>query len=202
MPPKKKASSERPTADRDCICIIHSIGVKRTNFVRFYVLPNQQERFDSICKVRERQQAHPLGSTYRQDDICGKIPIELDEHHGYHRECHQRFMNNLNRLKPASDAADATQLRQSNRGGSLDKILFKQNCIFCGGYERKKVLLQGSWTTEGLSYFSHGGGDTILPIAEQRYDEELARRIRGYNLFSCEARYHKHCRIKYCDKTT
>ena len=85
---------------------------------------------------------------------------------------------------------------------SSDKILFEQNCISCKGDGRKKVLVKRSWTSEGLSYFSHDGGPAILTIAEQRGDEELARHIRGYEFFTCEARYHKHCRIKYIDRST
>ncbi|XP_068203606.1 uncharacterized protein [Palaemon carinicauda] len=89
-----------------------------------------------------------------------------------------------------------------SRRSSADKVIFDQNCIFCKSYERKKVCVGGSWTSEGLSYFSHGGGDTIIALAEQRGDEELATRIRGYDLFASEARYHKHCHMKYCDPST
>lgn len=199
---KRKASRERPAPDVVCVCIIHYCEAKTTDFVRFSDLTNPQERFNSICEVRDKRQSQPPGSAQRRDSICGQIPDQLGENQGYHRECYQRFTSNLNRLKsPSSEAAEACHSRKHSRRESSEKIIFEQNCIFCKGYGRKKVLVKGSWTTENLSHFSHGGGETILVIAEERGDEELAKRIRGYDLFACEARYHKHCRMRYCDRS-
>jgi hypothetical protein len=53
------------------------------------------------------------------------------------------------------------------------------------------------WTTELLSKFEYGGGDTVLKIAEQKKDFDLLTRIKGYDLFSCEAQFHKTCRKQY-----
>ena len=36
-----------------------------------------------------------------------------------------------------------------------------------------------------------------MAAAEQHNDEKLLRRIRGFDVFSCEAKYHPSCRLKY-----
>ena len=38
----------------------------------------------------------------------------------------------------------------------------------------------------------------LLRAAEAKKDEVLLRRIRGYELFACEARYHRRCLSNYC----
>lgn len=45
--------------------------------------------------------------------------------------------------------------------------------------------------------FEHDGGDTVLCVAEQKNDFELLTRIKGYDLFACEAQVHKSCRKLY-----
>ena len=202
--PKRKASTERPESASKDVCIIHDSNAKRTGFVRFSKLLNPKERFDSICEIRDKRQSQPLGSSQRRDVICGQIPQQFADNHGYHRECYQRFTSNLDRLKlrEVTDATGACQSTRQSRRSSAEQVIFEQNCIFCKSFERKKVRSGGAWSTEGLSYFSHGGGGTILALAEERGDEELAIRIRGYDLFASEARYHKHCRMKYCDPST
>ena len=60
--------------------------------------------------------------------------------------------------------------------------------------------MKGSWTTEALSSFEYGGGVTILREAERKSDEKLLKRIRGLDLFTCEAKYHKSCRTQYVQK--
>lgn len=90
-------------------------------------------------------------------------------------------------------------------GGRVDEsalvITFCLNqTIFCQQFGRKKVIRGNAWTTEGLSSFEHGGGPMIVKLAEERKEEDLARRIRGKDLFACEAKYHKACRVKYCDR--
>ena len=62
---------------------------------------------------------------------------------------------------------------------------------------RKKVKIGGQWTTESLSKFEFGGGISVLNAAEQKNDTELLTRIRGYDLFSCEAQYHISSRKQY-----
>ena len=45
--------------------------------------------------------------------------------------------------------------------------------------------------------FEFGGGDHILDIAERREDFDLLRRIKGFDLFACEAQYHRSCAKSY-----
>ena len=60
--------------------------------------------------------------------------------------------------------------------------------------------MKGSWTTKALSSFEYGGGVTIMREAERKKGEKLLNRIRGFDLFACEAKYHKSCRTQYLQK--
>ena len=55
----------------------------------------------------------------------------------------------------------------------------------------------GTWTTETTCTFEFGGGDTILRVAKENKDFDLLRRLNGYDLFACEAQYHRSCRRSY-----
>ena len=48
-----------------------------------------------------------------------------------------------------------------------------------------------------MSVFDREGGAMVLKHAEEISDENLLTRIRGYDLFSCEAKYHNSCRRKF-----
>lgn len=133
-------------------------------------------------------------------EICDRIPDEFGELDGYHRERYQRFTMNLSRLKPGAHSSNPEDRRSSRKKCTGDNILFEPTCIFCQQFGRKKAKKGNAWTTEGLSSLEHGGGPTIVKPAEERKDEDLARQIRGKDLFGCEAKYHKACRMKYCDR--
>ncbi|XP_076340647.1 uncharacterized protein LOC143241060 [Tachypleus tridentatus] len=45
--------------------------------------------------------------------------------------------------------------------------------------------------------FEYGGGQTVIDIATSHNDDRLLTRIRGQDLFACEAQYHPNCRKKY-----
>ena len=47
--------------------------------------------------------------------------------------------------------------------------------------------MKGSWTTEGTVRFEYDGGVTVQRIAQEKHDEHLLTRIRGVDLFACEA---------------
>ena len=161
-----------------------------------------EERFRRICDIRDRRLEQPTTSTHRLQAICDQIhPSDIqqsfNENHGYHRDCHQRFIMNLNRLKSAQQSGSSDERRHSTRVPTGDKVLFEPTCIFCYQYGRKKVKKGNAWTSEGMSVFDIGGRETIIKLAEEKGDEDLARRVRGFNLFSKEALYHRTCRQNY-----
>jgi hypothetical protein len=62
----------------------------------------------------------------------------------------------------------------------------------------KSIVKKGNaWTIEGLSSFDYGGGQTIIKLAEERGDTDLAQRVCGFDLFAKEAKYHTTCRRNY-----
>ena len=64
----------------------------------------------------------------------------------------------------------------------------------------KKIKVKGSWTSQGLSQFEYDGWKSVLEMAEKKTDDKLLTRIRGHDLFACEAKYHKNCRMQYMQK--
>ena len=88
------------------------------------------------------------------------------------------------------------------RTPSTKKYLFSPERIFCGKDSRKKVKKGRNWTTEPLSKFEFGGGNTIVQTAKAKNDCDMLRKIKGYDLFACEAQYHKSCRKDYTRQVT
>ena len=146
--------------------------------------------------------AQPSDSAYRMESICVGLPEVVEPHHGYHRDCYQRFTANPKRLQFREEHTEPSygkRIKRRESDGS-DKILFTQDCIFCNKYDRKKIKVRESWTTKALSSFEYGGGVTIVREAERKKDEKLLNRICGFELFACEAKYHKSCRTQYLQK--
>ena len=48
-----------------------------------------------------------------------------------------------------------------------------------------------------MRQFEFDGCKPVLDMAEKKQDEKLLTRIRGHDLFACEAKFHKNCRINY-----
>ena len=167
----------------------------------FSSIADPEIRLARLHDVRRRRLAQPIGFSYRMANTCALIPDILEDNHGYHRICNQRFFSNLNRLKHEFSQTDAAPTSRPTRVLG-DHVLFKPNCIFCNSEKRKKVKIKGSWTTEGMSMFEMGGWKTVLQVVEHRNDERLLRRIRGHDLFACEAKFHQSCRIKYVQDPT
>ena len=111
----------------------------------------------------------------------------------------------MKRLKGRASSSDETpDLKRSQRNSSsssTDKVIFKPDCIFCNKEGKISVIKNGYKTTEGVSPFDRDGGFKVFSVAEEIGDEKLLTRIRGYNLFSCEAKHHPTCRRKYLNKT-
>ena len=73
---------------------------------------------------------------------------------------------------------------------------------FCGVNSSRKIKKGSIWTTESLSKFEYCGGATILETAENSSNYYLLRKIKGYDLFACEAQYHRSCHKEYIRKPT
>ena len=133
--------------------------------------------------------------------VCQQIPETFTSQHGYHRDCYQRFSSNLNRLtkpsgeKPSSVSSSVREPRRSST--EKDSVFFQPDCIFCNKSGRKSIKVRGSWTTESTTSFAFGGGGRILEVATDKNDTKLLRRITGFDLFACEARFHESCRTQY-----
>lgn len=139
--PKRLAKSNPPRAEQNCI--IHYKDIKWTKFTKLSDLRDADERFQSICEVRDIRETQPADSVNRQQHICDQIPVQYDGSQGYHRECYQRFTMNIKRMKPTAGASNYQPKKRTRRSSSADgkdKILFKQDCIFCGKEGRKKFL--------------------------------------------------------------
>ena len=188
--PKKKKDDE---AKR--VCIVHCEGLHYGEILLLSETKDSQGRIARLRDIKEKRLLQPAYSSYRMEAACAKIPDVLENHHGYHTVCYQRFTANLNRLKPADEVPEATTSRP--RRSSADKIIFNPDCIFCKSEKKKKIKKKGNWTTEGLCIFEKEGWKSVLETAERRSDEALLRRIRGHDLFAVEAKYHRSCRCAY-----
>lgn len=177
-------------------CIVHVPGLVYGPLVQLWANADSDARLARMKEIRDKRLAEPLESAHRMTVTCECIPDTITEGDGYHRECYQRFTMNLKRLEQKPELLAASS-RQSQRASTGDKVLFTPDCIFCNSITRKKVKKKGIWTTEGLKEFECDGWRTVLNVAEQKFDENLLRRIRGKDLFATEAKYHKSCRVQY-----
>jgi len=198
MEPGKKRKLDDGPGQEKGVCIIHVKAVKSDDFTFIKHTKDPAERFKRILAVNEQRLSQPFESPYRMDDICAQIPEAYEDNHGYHRTCYTRFTANLSRLKDVTEEQPPTsQIRVARRSTDKDNIVFNPDCIFCNKTGKKKVKVKGVWTTEDTTVFERGGGDTVLQCAEKKDDFKLLRRISGFDLFSCEAKFHPSCRRIY-----
>ena len=52
-----------------------------------------------------------------------------------------------------------------------------------------------------MSQLEFDGWKSVVVMAESKHDENLLTRIRGVDLFACEAKFHKNCRMNYVQKS-
>ena len=109
------------------------------------------------------------------------------------------FIGHLDKLQGAHKEADeeSNPVERPVRGAGGDKHIFKPTCIFCGIEGYRKVYVKGVRTSENTRYFSRDGDKLVWKAAEAKADEKLLKRIRGFDLFACEAKYHHTCRATY-----
>ena len=131
-------------------------------------------------------------------DICEQIPDAVSDQHGYHRDCYAHFTSNLDRLKDCEPEPHASKKRDARRSSEdRDGYTFKPDCIFCGNEGRKRIKVHKTWTIEGTKLFDRGGGEAIKTDARNKRDYALLRRIEGFDLYCCKAKYHPSCRKRY-----
>jgi len=202
--PKRK-SNESPDVELCLpICIIHDSAVTNPgNITLIKNVTDPNRRFQELVSKRDRRYLTSLSSSQRKESACQLIPEQLEDHHGYHRDCYKRFTNHLDKLPQVSDdPADPGEgtsysMRKSLRGHESDLVLFSKDCIFCNKTERIRIKIGASWTWQPTSKFEFGGGATVIEIAKSKQDDQLLTRIRGEDLFAREAHYHPACRKKY-----
>lgn len=200
-PPKRKDTrDERLTP----FCIVHIAGIKCGPLRLMSELKDPVERLRKLQEIRDRRLSQPITSAHRMQATCDLIPDQLSTNHGYHQECYKRFTMNLNRLQEipvASTSSETTAIRPRRRSSAeCDKTIFKPDCIFCGSEARKVVKVKGVWSTQGMTTFESDAWKAVVTMAEAKQDEKLLTRIRGYDLFACEAKYHRKCHIDYMQK--
>ena len=186
-------------------CIIHFPDVNVSDpIILLSSTENPDERLQKLNDICRRRLSEPIDSANRMTDICSQVPSSyVYEHmHGYHRQCYQRFTGNLTRLKTSAVLEEKPSTSRPKRRSSAEKYIFPPECIFCDKGGKRKVKKGSAWTTEDLSKFEYGGGATILETAEQCNDYSMLRKIKGYDLFACEAQFHAKCRKEYTRKRT
>ena len=201
-PPSKRRrvdSGESSSSKMTPRCVVHIEGLKHGPLQLFINKNDGHKTLEKLKEVRSLRQRQPVGSKHRMQEVCDLIPERYTDYDGFHRECYQRFTMNLKRLGTPLEMSEPTCSSRKSRRSSNDSdtVIFKPDCIFCNHEGYKKIKVKGSWTTEGTSQFEFGGWKRVLEAAEEKSDEALLTRIRGHDLFACEARFHNSCRAKY-----
>ena len=134
--------------------------------------------------------------------VCDQIPPHLPDDLnsiGYHRQCYQRFIANLNRLPDLQhdEEPEASGGHRSPRKSSSLKSagpLFPPECIFCGKVEKKdagrkteRPVLFPSWKNKENSW------EQIESRAEKMGLVQLYRQVKNKDLFAVEAKHHQSC---------
>ena len=123
-----------------------------------------------LNRIKVLRLAEPKDSNHRMEAQCNSLPSEWAEEHGYHKACYKKFMRHLEKLHASPCSEPDTQPTTSHGSRchtQAESILFRPDCIYCNSEARKKVKIQGSYTTEGLSSFDFGGGQNVQQIAEE-----------------------------------
>ena len=159
-PQKHRQNSATTSTGKDYpICIVHISGLRKDKYGLIKLLSlqdNPQAILTKLHQIKTQRLSKPMNSPYRMTAICNQITDVLAHNHGYHRECYKRFTMNLNRLSNKPEDIPSVS-KPAKRSG--DNVLFAPDCIFCNSANPKKVKINGSWTTEGLSLFQLSGAN-------------------------------------------
>ena len=92
---------------------------------------DKDKKFEKVKQIAFKRLNQPGGSSYKLSEQCANIPTTLSNHHGYHRDCYQRFTKNLDRLEEveqtSSSGMNKRSLTLANK--SNDGVLFYKDCI-------------------------------------------------------------------------
>ena len=194
MLPKKKQKVDSEECNK--ICIIHFPSSNVQRFVNLFQTADKDKKFEKIKQNAFKRLNQPGGSSYKLSQQCANIPTTLMNHHGYHRNCYQRFTKYLDRRKEVektfSSGMNIRFLTVANKWN--DGVLFNKDCIFCNKMVRIKVRVRGVWNCE------FGGGGTIQEIAIKNKNFQLLTIIEDvdYVRGCCkEAMYHASCRKSF-----
>ena len=113
-------------------------------------------------------------------------------------KCCPCTVGNSERLPNPTPPDDETPVRSTRQARDKQRV-FDKDCIFCGVVGVKMFYTGGIRVKQDTSGFEYGGGDQVIKAAEHKGDEKLLIRIRGKDLFACEAKYHRKCRKTYCN---
>ena len=122
QPPSKRKRSKSVEKSAP-VCIIHVAKLKCGPVKLFNQNePGDVSKYDRLHEIRHTRLAEAPDSPYRMEEVCNQLPDKLESHHGYHRECYQRFTMNLNRLKQQpNDLQPPSASRQHKRSSEGEK---------------------------------------------------------------------------------
>ena len=96
-------------------------------------------------------------------ECSDSIPESNSADHGYLRDCYQKFMMNLDRLKNnVSESPKGHSLTRSSRRESSEKFLFQPDSIFVKTMKEETVKVKGTWKTERTSNLNLVHGKALL----------------------------------------
>ena len=111
MPPKKKQNVDSEECNK--ICIIHFSPNNEQNFVNLFQAAGNDKKIEKIKQIAFKRLNQPDESSYKLSEHCVNIPTTLMNHHGYHRDCYQRFTKNLDRLEEVEQISSSGMNRRS-----------------------------------------------------------------------------------------
>ena len=147
-PTKRKLDSDQ---SRSPMCIVHVDGIRHGELHLLSELKDAEGKLAKLQDVKAKRLTQPPSSSYMMKDTCDLIPQCTSRIPWYPLGVlYKRFTMNLDRLKPTASTSQGTDAlpQRASRTSLGDKILFKPDCIFCGSEDRKKVKVQGRWTSQ------------------------------------------------------
>ena len=206
---KRKSSSSCPILSKqkriENICILHNPSISnKSPFICFSSCKGEpSEKLNYLLDIRAKRLSQPLSSSYRMRDVCNQLPRSLDglnlDVTGYHRQCYQSFVKNLNRLKNITDddlsEPSSSKKHHSPRIQVTSSVRFPlDKCLFC---ELNEIRVRGKTQRPTRSFVFRKSRkpkwSKIANMAQVLGDTKLHRKVIGIDLVASKARYHDIC---------